>query len=64
LQTYTYHYNTYAYQPEHWRTFPYTIIDFSVDRYVWLTLFTCFTLLPMRHFIMFTIEITALKTTY
>jgi hypothetical protein len=54
----------YAYEAEHWRTCPYTIIAFSVNGYISLTGFDQFTPLPTRHIIKSTIAITDLKTTY
>ena len=54
----------YAYEAEHWRTCPYTIIAFSVNRYVSLTGFREFTPFPTRDTIESTIENTALQTRY
>ena len=53
---------TYAYQAERRRTCPYTIIAFSVNRYVSLTGFREFTPLPTRHIIKSTIDVTAFKS--
>jgi len=62
--TVSYNYNTYAYEAERRRTCPYTIIAFSVNRYVSLMGFCEFTPLPTRHIIKSTIETTAFQTRY
>jgi hypothetical protein len=44
-------YHTYVYKAERWRTGPYTVIAFSVNRYVSLTVFHELTPLPTHHIV-------------
>jgi len=62
--TVAYNYHTYAYEAKHRRTCPYTIITFSVNRYVSLTGFREFTPLLTHHIIRSTIETAAFQTRY
>ena len=64
LQPYSYKYHMNAYEAEHWRMHHYTIITFSVNRYVSLTEFGEFTSCPMCNIMKSTIENTVLQTRY
>ena len=64
LQPYSYTYHMYAYEAERWRACRYTNIAFSVNGYVSLTGFREFTPFPTCDTIEWTIENTALQTSY